>query len=421
MIFQKPRGTLDWIGKDIEQFNRVCEILRAISNLYNIKEIITPTFEQLDLFLKSVGETSDIVTKELYNFVDKGNRNMSLRPEGTASVVRSYVENKMFANNNDATKLFYIFNLFRYERPQGGRLREFHQFGVEYLNVRDWRFDVEILIFANNILSIFNLEKKVNLKINNLGSFEQRKKWIDELIKYFKKFEDQLTEDSKNRLSKNPLRILDDKIDGKKDFVKKAPKLETFLSEKDKEYFKNICKTIDLLGIKYEIDFNLVRGLDYYTGLVFEFQSNDESLLGKSTIIGGGRYSNLIKETGGPDYEGIGFAIGIERLLIALNANNYDFKIENQLDIYIGCENDDVTNIGISIATALRNYGYNTKIDYGVFKKDKNAKNSIKNNAKYFIWIDSESIKSQSISIEELASGRREIIKIYELKEYFVR
>lgn len=421
MIFQKPRGTLDWIGKDIEQFNRVCEILRAISNLYNIKEIITPTFEQLDLFLKSVGETSDIVTKELYNFVDKGNRNMSLRPEGTAGVVRSYVENKMYANNNETTKLFYIFNLFRYERPQGGRLREFHQFGVEYLNAQDWRFDVEILIFANNILSIFNLEKKVTLKINNLGSFEQRKKWMDELIQYFKNYEEQLTEDSKNRLLKNPLRILDDKIDGKKDFVKNAPKLENFLSNEDKEYFQNICKTLDLLGVKYEIDSNLVRGLDYYTGLVFEFQSNDDNLLGKSTIIGGGRYSNLIKETGGPDYEGIGFAIGIERLLIALNANNYDFQIEDPLDIYIGCENDEVTNIGISIATALRNYGYNTKIDYGVFKKDKNAKNSIKNNARYFIWIDAENIKSQLISVEELETRKRELIKISELKEYFIK
>ena len=419
MNFQKPRGTIDWIGKDIEQFNRVCEILRAIANLYNINEIATPTFESLELFLKSVGETSDIVSKELYNFVDKGNRQMSLRPEGTAGVVRAYVENKMYANSNDVTKLFYIYNLFRYERPQGGRLREFHQFGVEYLNVNDWHYDVEIIILAQNILSIFNLVKVVKLKINNLGSFEQRKKWVNDLIKYFEQYNDQLSEDSKNRLYKNPLRILDDKVDGKKDFVKFAPKLSQYLSKDDNEYFNNICNALRLLGVNFEIDETLVRGLDYYSGLVFEFQSCDTELQGKSTIIGGGRYSSLVKQTGGPDYQGIGFGIGIERLLIALEANKYDFKLDNNIDIYIGCENIDVTNIGISIVTALRNYGYKSHIEYGVFKKDKNAKNAIKNNAKYFIWINSNSIESQDISVENLSNGKREIIKISEIKNYF--
>lgn len=419
MNFQKPRGTLDWFGKEINEFNRVCEILRGIANLYNINEIATPTFEQLDLFLKSVGETSDIVTKELYNFVDKGNRQMSLRPEGTAGVVRSYVENKMYANNIDVTKLFYIYNLFRYERPQGGRLREFHQFGVEFLNVNDWRFDVELIVFANNILSIFDLDNNVVLKINNLGTFSQRKEWIEALKKYFNEYYNELSEDSKNRLEKNPLRILDDKVDGKKEFVKNAPKLDKFLSNNEKQYFKNICSTLDLLGIKYEIDDNLVRGLDYYTGLVFEFQSTNEEILSKSTIIGGGRYGSLIKDTGGPDYEGIGFAIGIERLLIALRVNNYDFKLDNSLDIYIGCENDETSNIGISLATALRNYGLRTQIDYGVFKKDKNAKNAIKNNAKFFIWVNIDTIKTQKVSIENLSSGKRELILIKDVKKYF--
>ena len=419
MNFQKPRGTIDWIGKDIDQFNRVCEILRAIANLYNINEIATPTFESLELFLKSVGETSDIVSKELYNFVDKGNRQMSLRPEGTAGVVRAYVENKMYANSNDVTKLFYIYNLFRYERPQGGRLREFHQFGVEYLNVNDWHYDVEIIILAQNILSIFNLDKVVKLKINNLGSFEQRKIWVNDLIKYFEQYNNQLSEDSKNRLYKNPLRILDDKVDGKKDFVKFAPKLSQYLSNDDNEYFNNICNALRLLGVNFEIDETLVRGLDYYSGLVFEFQSCDTELQGKSTIIGGGRYSSLVKQTGGPDYQGIGFGIGIERLLIALQANKYDFKLDNNIDIYIGCENIDVTNIGISIVTTLRNYGYRSHIEYGVFKKDKNAKIAIKNNAKYFIWINSNSIESQDISVENLSNGKREIIKISEIKNYF--
>lgn len=419
MNFQKPRGTIDWYGTEMKEFNRVCEILRAISNLYNIDEIATPTFEQLELFLKSVGETSDIVTKELYNFIDKGDRHMSLRPEGTAGIVRSYVENKMYANSIDVTRLFYIYNLFRYERPQGGRLREFHQFGVEFLNVNDWHYDVEILVFARNILSIFNLDEKIILKINNLGSFKERLIWIEELKKYFKNYETLLSEDSKKRLSKNPLRILDDKIDGEKDFVKSAPKLDNYLSSDAKEYFKNICNTLNMLGIKYEVDFSMVRGLDYYTGLVFEFQSTDENLVGKSTIIGGGRYSNLIKQTGGPDYEGIGFGIGIERLLIALRNNNYDFKLDDSIDVYIGCENYDVTNIGISIATALRNFGLKTHIDYGVYKKDKNAKNAIKHNSKFFIWINNDTLTNQSVSVENMSNGKRDIIKISDLKNYF--
>ena len=415
MVFQKPRGTADWIDLENKKINRIYDILKAISNLYVINQIDTPTFEHLDLFLKSVGQTSDIVNKELYNFTDKGNRNLALRPEGTASVIRAYVENKMYANNNDVTKLFYLFNLFRYERPQSGRMREFHQYGVEFLNVKSFLSDVEILLLANDILNIFNLSDNVILKINNLGSFKQRELWINELKQYFSKFKSELSEDSLNRLDKNPLRILDDKVDSQKEFVKNAPKLSSFLSKEDQNYFNNIINTLDTLKIKYEIDYNLVRGLDYYTGLVFEFVSLDNDLIGKSTIIGGGRYSNLIKQTGGPDYEGIGFAIGIERLLMLLNKYNYDFKLDNFIDVYIGCENSISSIIGITLANKLRNLGFKTNIEYEVFKKDKNFKNAIKQNAKYFIWINKDSINSQNILVENLANNEHQIINLKDI------
>ena len=418
MALQKPRGTLDWYGEQLDKFNRVGEILRSLANFYRFNEIVTPTFENLELFNKSVGETSDIVSKELYNFQDKGGRNIALRPEGTAGVVRSYVEEKMYANKIGPTKLFYLINLFRYERPQGGRLREFHQFGVEYLNVDNPLNDVECIFFATNILNAFGLQNSVKLKINNLGSLEQRKLWIEELKKYFEPYKNQLTEDSIKRLDKNPLRILDDKVDGEKDFVKNAPKLSNFLSEEDKEYFEFITQSLEALKVDFEIDESLVRGLDYYTGIVFEFVSTDENLVGKSTIIGGGRYANLIKQTGGPDYQGLGFAIGIERLIIALESIGYDFEIDNSVDVFIGCKDEAISLIGLGLAGLLRNTGLTTDIEYGVFKKDKNAKLAIRNQAKFYIWIDEESVEKNQISIEDMSTNTKEYVKFDDVPNY---
>ena len=420
MAFQKPRGTLDWYGEQLDKFNHVAEVLKNLANFYRFNEIVTPTFENLELFNKSVGETTDIVSKELYSFQDKGGRNIALRPEGTAGVVRSYVEEKMYANKTGPSKLFYLINLFRYERPQGGRLREFHQFGVEYLNVKNVLNDVECIFFASNILVAFGLLDSVKLKINNLGSFEQRKLWIEELQKYFEPFKDQLTEDSIKRLEKNPLRILDDKVDGEKEFVKNAPKLSQFLSDEDKKYFEELTLSLETLGVAYEIDESLVRGLDYYTGVVFEFVSTDENLVGKSTIIGGGRYANLIKQTGGPDYQGLGFAIGIERLIIALDTIGYDFGIDNSVDVFIGCKDQGISLIGLSLATILRNNGISTEIEFGEFKKDRNAKLAIRNKAKFYVWIDELAIQENKVSIEKMSNNSKENIAFDEVVNYIM-
>ncbi|GAA5414529.1 histidine--tRNA ligase [Ureaplasma ceti] len=418
MAFTKPRGTQDWFGDNILKFEELSSMLKTVAELYDFNEIVTPTFENLELFTKSVGETSDIVSKELYNFKDKGDRDLALRPEGTAGAVRAYVENKMFANKTGATKLFYLINLFRYERPQGGRMREFHQFGVEYLNTNSVLDDIEAISFASSILTFLDLNDKVTLKINNLGSFKQRVVWMEELKKYFADYKDQLTEDSLKRLEKNPLRILDDKVDGQKDFVLNAPKLKNYLSDEDNLYFEKIQAGLSALQIDYEIDETLVRGLDYYTGIVFEFVSNDENLVGKSTIIGGGRYANLVKDTGGPDQEGLGFAIGIERLILALEANGYEWKYDNSPMFFIGAETEDLSLVGLSLSTLLRNLGYKVSCENGEFKKDRNAKLAIRKNATFFIYLSEESTQDEKIYIENLKTNKRELIQFTEVQNW---
>ncbi|MDE5617291.1 MAG: histidine--tRNA ligase [Ureaplasma sp.] len=403
--FKKPRGTSDWYGIQLKKFNLIIDKLKNLAFNYDFDQIDVPTFESIELFNKSIGETTDINQKELYTIIDKKQRVLALRPEGTSSVVRAYVENKMYANNS-VSKLFYVLNLFRYERPQSGRLREFHQFGIEYLNVVNHLYDIECLIFAIEIIKSFNLSKFITLKINYLGNFSQREKWIKELKEYFEKYRDNLTEDSINRLSTNPLRILDDKIDSKKDFVINAPKLKKYLTEDDNKIFNDIINSIKDQNIKYEIDDTLVRGLDYYTGIVFEFvytSINDPSF--STTIIGGGRYSDLICNTGGPNEIGLGFAIGLERLLITLDEVNYNFNIDSKIDLYISASNFENSIVALNIAQKLRENNKCVVTSFTNFKKDKNAHNAIKKNAHYFIYIDDSYDINKKINIEDLTNN----------------
>lgn len=404
--FKKPRGTTDWYGNQLKKFNSIIDKLKEIASNYDFDQIDVPTFESIELFNKSIGETTDINQKELYTIIDKKQRVLALRPEGTSSVVRAYVENKMYANNNSVSKLFYVLNLFRYERPQSGRLREFHQFGIEYLNVTSHLYDIECLLFGIDIINKFNLSKYITLKINYLGNFEQRQKWINELKEYFEKYKNDLTEDSINRLSTNPLRILDDKVDSKKDFVINAPKLKKYLTEEDLNIFNDIVNSIKNKNIKYEIDDTLVRGLDYYTGIVFEFvytSINDPKF--STTILGGGRYSDLIYNTGGPNEIGLGFAIGLERLLITLYETNYDFNINENVDAYVSASSFENAIVALNIAQKLREQGKHVIASFTNFKKDKNAHNAIKKNAHYFIYVDDLYTSNKQINIEDLKTN----------------
>ncbi|MDE5599554.1 MAG: histidine--tRNA ligase, partial [Ureaplasma sp.] len=359
-MLQKPRGTSDWYGDSIDEYNYVCDSLKEVAKIYNFKQINTPTFEQLELFIKNIGESTDVIKKEIYDFTDKSGRRLALRPEGTAGVIRAYVENKMYGNQNYVAKLFYIMNVFRYDRPQSGRYREFNQFGIEYLKTNSYLDTVECIAFAHQILDKLKI-KSFKLKINNLGSFESRKKWVEVLKEYFRKYKNELTQDSIDRIEINPLRILDDKIDSKKDFVINAPKLEKYLTKEEKEEFNLILDSLTKLGISYEIDHSLVRGLDYYTKTVFEFVSTLD-VLGKSTIIGGGNYSNLIKEIGGPDYEGLGFGLGIERIIIALKEENKLEKEINKNSYLIAVEDSKNNFLGMELCLKLRRKGFETFI-----------------------------------------------------------
>ncbi|CRH54590.1 tRNA synthetase class II core domain family protein [Chlamydia trachomatis] len=351
-MFNRLKGTKDIFGKEARILNFIRQTFEKVSNRYNFSFIETPIIEDYALFVRATGETSDIVTKEMYVFQDKGQRTISLRPECTASTIRAYVENKI--NNLEKTKLYYFGPMFRYERPQKGRYRQFIQGGVELIEDKSVLSNFEIIKFANDFLKELKLNDFV-LQINNLGSFESRNKYINYLKDYFQKYKDQLSEISQLRLEKNVLRILDDKEENQKEFVKNAPKLIEFLSDEEKKDFDELINLLNNFGISYEINPYLVRGLDYYTDIVFEFVSTSEALGSQSTILGGGRYDGMIESFGGPKIGSIGFAFGLDRIaeMISFNIEKYD-NLKNKLDILIAYLNDEEKQEIINIAYDLR-------------------------------------------------------------------
>lgn len=414
MNYTKPRGTVDLLDQDIRNFRTLEQILRTLAELFCYYEVKTPMFESADLFKKSVGEESDIVTKEIYTFLDKGDRELALRPEGTASAIRAIVEAKKLTNSTLLSKIFYFGEMFRYERPQNGRQRQFHQFGIECVGDFNEYDEVEVILFAEAILKTLKISD-YELEINNLGSNESRRKYIEHLKIYFKKYENELSEDSKRRLDKNPLRILDDKIDSKKDFVLNAPSLKEFLTDEENEYFNKIKELLDLYKIKYKVNNNLVRGLDYYNGLVFEFISNSKALSAQSTIIGGGRYDSLVKQTGGPDVKGIGFGIGIERLLLILGTDNALFN-KPIVNVIILPLSEQALKFGIGLCNVLRlGAGISCNISNKTFRLDKHFKYVDKFNCENVVILDDESIKNNIAILKNQETRKEEKVKIEEL------
>lgn len=408
MNITKPRGTNDIFYKDMNYYNYIVDTLTLVGKLFNYNQIITPMFESKELFIRNIGETSDIVTKEFYDFFDKGNRELVLRPEGTVPVIRSIVENKLLSSKIPPLKFFYIGPMFRYERPQNGRSRQFNQFGIENIGIKSPYDQIEAIQMAILILESLNI-KNYSLKINYIGNFETRKKWIDELKKYFSKYKNELSEDSQNRIDKNPLRILDDKIDSKKDIVINAPKIDQFLSKEEIAEIKFIKDTLDSLKIKYDFDNTMVRGLDYYFGLVFEFISNSKEL-SNSTIIGGGKYTKLVKELGGPDCDCIGFALGIERLIKAFQLENKELK-KNSIDIYVSSLGDTKLSSMI-ICKLIRTMGYSCEINYSLEKIDKHFKYAEKFNPKLILVFGDKEKANESIIIKNQLTKKETTIKL---------
>lgn len=343
-MIQKPKGTKDIFGPDIKIYQLVFDVFKSLAKSYNIQKIITPTFESYELFQKSNGVDSDIVSKEIYKFEDYNNRLLALKPEGTAAIGRAILENKLL-NNAKFNKLYYIDSMYRYEKPQKGRMRQFYQIGVEFIDENlNSNLIIDAIVLAKTFLeklSILDFE----ININNIGTVQERKKYINVLKQYFSNHKESLSLISQKRIESNPLRILDDKIDSKLEIVKNAPKISDFLSQESKDKFNSILAILDDLNISYIINEQLVRGLDYYSNTVFEFISSSLALGTKSTIIGGGCYLNLMNNNDENKINGIGFAIGVERVFEILKQNSLSkFKDQEKIDVFFILENEQQYN-----------------------------------------------------------------------------
>ena len=398
-MIQKPKGTYDVFGKKGKDLLYIHDIIQVLMEKYNYEYMRTPIFESSELYHRGVGETTDIVSKETYDFKDRGDRNMTLRPEGTAGIVRSYIENKMYGNPNQPVKAWYYGPMFRYERPQAGRYRELNQFGVEVFGSNDPLMDAEVISIPVNLYKILGL-KGIKVNINTLGDIESRLKYREALLEYFKPHLDSLCEDCRNRYETNPLRILDCKVDHELDIMKNAPKISEYLNETSINHFNKVKEYLEEMEIDYEVNENLVRGLDYYTHTVFEIEAQVEGFGSQNVLCGGGRYDGLVNTLGGPETSGVGFATGIERLLTALEYENKLPSDNDSVDTYIIPMDEESKKLGIKITNILRMNGFSSEID-GMSRNIKgNFKQADRLNAKYVIIIGEEEVKSNILTIK---------------------
>ncbi|WP_028042220.1 histidine--tRNA ligase [Candidatus Stoquefichus massiliensis] len=359
MAYSAPRGTVDILPETSGKWQELEQLLRTICANYNVKEMRTPIFEHTELFSRAVGDTTDVVTKEMYSFADKKGRSITLRPEGTAGIARSYVEHKLFALPEKLQKFYYMGPMFRYERPQNGRQRQFHQFGVEMIGLESPYVDVECMVMAVTVVEALGL-KDITLHINSLGDEASREAYRDALKQHFQPVLNDLCYDCQQRFEKNPLRILDCKVDKDYPAMKDAPRTIDYLSDSARNHFDKVCALLDDLEIDYVIDTNLVRGLDYYSHTVFEVISDDPKLGAGATVGAGGRYSTLISELGGPENPGVGFAFGMERLMIAMGSESDE---EDGLDVYVMPLETEAKDLAMQIVTMLRANGFTCDMD----------------------------------------------------------
>lgn len=408
MLTEAPKGTKDIYGAYMDEWQRVEKIMRGICEDFSIGELRTPIFEHTELFLRGVGETTDIVQKEMYTFKDKGDRSVTLRPEGTAGAARSYIEHGIY-NNPQPTRFFYIGPMFRYENTQKGRQRQFHQFGVEMLGSYSPALDAEVISVAAELLKRLGIND-VMLKINSLGGPECRQKYNKALREYIGSNIDKMCDDCKSRFEKNPLRVLDCKEEKCQHIIADAPVVLDYLGPECKEHFETVKAILDEMGIKYEVDDKIVRGLDYYTRTVFEFVSNGIGAQG--TVCGGGRYDNLIAECGGQPTGAAGFAVGIERLLLVLEAQNGEFEKKNERDIYIGAIGQKGLVKGQGIAYRLRQAGVKAECDSVGRSVKAQMKYANKIGAAYSVILGDNEIDNDLVKLKNMETGEEEEVKV---------
>lgn len=410
MRIESPRGTDDLLPGEIEIWQHIEKELSQLCETYHFKEIRTPIFEHTEVFQRGVGETTDIVQKEMYTFLDKGERSITLRPEGTAGVARAFIENKLYGQVNQPIKVFYNGPMFRYERQQEGRRRQFHQFGVEVIGSEDPAVDAEVIALAMSIYERLGL-KQIKLVINSLGDIDSRKAHRQSLIDHFTPYVNELCDDCQTRLSQNPLRVLDCKTDMDHPSMKTAPEILDFLTEESKTYFEKVKSYLDAIGIQYEVDPTLVRGLDYYNHTTFEIMGTAEGFGAHSTLLGGGRYDGLIEQFGGPRSPGVGFALGMERLLLALEHEKIDLSLNDTLDVYVVAIGDEVQSEAVRLIYQLRKAGLVADKDYqqrGV-KAQFKAANRLE--AKYVVVIGEEEKNRGTVKLRSMDSRTEEEIK----------
>ena len=406
-----PKGTKDVLPQESYKWQFIEKAALEIAKRYGVKEIRTPTFEHTEVFLRGVGETTDIVNKEMYTFFDKGNRSITLKPEGTAGVARAFIENGM-ASYPMPVKTFYITPCFRYERPQAGRLREFHQFGVEFLGSSAPEMDAEAIVMAKEFLSTVGVTNVI-LKLNSIGCSECRPKYERALKEYLKERYDDLCDLCKDRFDRNPLRILDCKNENCANVVKGAPMITDFLCDDCKKHFERVKTLLSSVGVEFTVEPNMVRGLDYYTKTVFEFVSSEIGAQG--TVLGGGRYDKLISDLGGSDVKGIGFATGIERLLLVLENSGKEIKDESKTTVYFAPMGEKESDKAFELATRLREKGVTAETDVVGRGIKSQFKYADKIGAIFVAVIGSSELENGVAKIKNMADGSETDVKFDEI------
>lgn len=418
-MISKPKGTYDIVGENAKYYNYIKGVFSTVCEYYNFNYIRTPIFEDSSLFHRSVGESSDIVSKETYDFKDRGDRNITLRPEGTAGVVRAYIENKMYGEVDQPIKLYYEGTMYRYERPQAGRYRELTQFGVEVLGSDSEIEDAEVISLAYRAFEEMGIEDVV-AKINSLGDNESRDNYRKALVEYLKPHIDELCPDCKKRFETNPLRILDCKVDKDSPILKNAPVITDYLNEESKKRFNKVLEYLNVLDVDYEVDTSIVRGLDYYNHTVFEFQTEMEGLGSANTLGGGGRYNHLVELLDGPSTPCVGFACGIDRLMIILKEINKDKEIKNSLDVYVLSVNEEERLTAARLVQDLRWSEIKCEMDTMNRSLKAQFKQADRLGARQLILLNSEDLKRGIITVKDNLTHEEIKIDEAEIIDYLI-
>ena len=408
-MYKAPRGTVDILPDKTIKWQMLEQLIRTICANYNVKEIRTPIFEHTELFNRAVGDTTDVVSKEMYTFNDKGNRSITLKPEGTSPVVRAFIENRLF-NEAQPTKLYYAIPCFRYENVQKGRLRQFHQFGTEVFGSKEPSMDAEVIAFAMEFLKSLGL-KSLSLNINNLGCPNCRPKYNEALKKFLEENYDDLCGLCQSRFEKNPMRILDCKNKNCGEITKNAPIILDYMCEECDSHFAEVKKYLDILNIPYTVDPGIVRGLDYYTKTIFEILNDD------FTVCGGGRYDRLIEQLGGPEMPAVGFGLGIERLLLTLQNEGIEIPNEGLYDLYVGARGEEGKLASFKLANTLRTRGIKTEINHMGRSLKAEMKYANKIGAKFTVVLGDDELQTGNAKFKRMSDGEQFEVNLNNIEE----